>query len=60
MNMGKKAVANELLNVADVYIDSCEDEFHLDTYNTSVVLVELAKQQLIQQKRKPKRRRPRA
>jgi len=59
MNMGKKTVATELLNVADVYIDSCEDEFHLDTYNTSVVLVELAKQQLIQQ-RKPKRRRPRA
>jgi len=59
MHIGKKIMAHELLEVAEVYIDSCEDEFHQSTYNTSVILVELAKQQLVQE-RKPKRRRPRA
>lgn len=59
MNIGKKITAHELLKVAEVYIESCEDTFDHDTYYTSVVLVELAKEQLVQQK-KSKRRRPRA
>ena len=59
MNIGKKMIAHELLEVAEVYIESCEDTFNHDTYYTSVILVELAKEQLVQQK-KSKRRRPRA
>lgn len=43
MRMGKKLVVERLLKIADVYIDSCEDEFHMETYSTGVFLTTLAK-----------------
>jgi len=29
--LGKKAIAKELLEIADMYVDSCKDEYHKST-----------------------------
>jgi len=43
---GKKMTAEILLGVAEVYIDSCIDEYHKDTHTTAIMLVRLAKEHL--------------
>ena len=43
---GKKAIVSQLLKIADLYIDSCEDEYHKDTHYMGIFLVTLAKRYL--------------
>ena len=57
---GRKDICNQLLEIADVYIDSAEDEFHMDTYSKGYFLVTLAKSYLRVIKHPKKRRKPRA
>ncbi len=58
---GRKDICNQLLEIADVYIDSAMDEFNMETYSKGYFLVTLAKSYLITRtKDKTKRRRPRA
>jgi len=44
--LGKKAIAKELLEIADMYVDSCKDEYHKSTFYTAVFLVILARSYL--------------
>lgn len=57
---GRKDICNQLLEIADVYIDSCADEYHGETYAKGVFLVTLAKSYLITRTKDKKRRKPRA
>lgn len=46
VRLGKKAIAEELLEIAAIYIDSCEDEYHSDSFYTATFLVTLARSYL--------------
>ena len=44
--VGKKFLAEQLIDVAELYIDSCEDEFHMETYSKGYIMLQLAKREL--------------
>jgi len=44
--VGKKFIANQLLEVAEGFIDGCEREFHMELYSKGYIMVQLAKREL--------------